>query len=52
VSYFDTMYVLRAAPPSSPCRAFALEKHSATDFGHVTVDVTINGLTVLVRRQT
>ena len=30
---------------------FELEEHSATDFGHVTVDVTINGLIMLVRRQ-
>jgi hypothetical protein len=30
---------------------FELEEDSATDFGHVTVDVTINGLIVLVRRQ-
>ena len=42
---------LRASPPSSACYAFELEEHSATDFGHVTVDVTINGLMVLVRQQ-
>ena len=42
---------LRASPPSSPCRALELENNSATDFGHVTVELTINGLIVLVRRQ-